>query len=493
MYSPHFGSPRAVQVGQRIHESVFHAIYNPDASYIPFARLNLGTQWDSETLREFMEEDPYTSATAIISKIRDFGSEPLSEAIADAFIRQTSSDAGLRSITEFPGSLDIVLNALRSYRAIIVHAGRKQQLAINSLVKVLAIFPHQPKATRKVAYHTLRGLVSLAKPQTDSLDTILERIGREPFYGQKACIASVAFTADGKRIISGSDDKLIRVWDAETGDEVTKPLEGHVWPARADAVLPDDTRIVAALSGETVETWRGKTGRNYQALYLGHHRVTRPAAISSDRRRMALGLWDGTIEVRDVAAEMQTMTSLKLEGHTDGVWSVAFSPDSSRLASGSWDKTVRLWDASTGKQLLEPLRGHSESVWTVAFSPDGKHVASGSEDCTACVWDAGTGQQVGEAYSGQSNCVFSLVFTPDGKHIVSGSDDWTIHIWEVETGHTIHSLRGHTGWVTSVAISPDGTRIVSGAEDMTIRLWDAHTGEQLLQPVDSTRPARRPW
>jgi WD40 repeat protein len=68
-----------------------------------------------------------------------------------------------------------------------------------------------------------------------------------------------------------------------------------------------------------------------------------------------------------------------LEGHSDGVWSVAFSPDSTRLASGSGDRTVKVWDASSG-QCVQTLEGHSDGVWSVAFSPDSTRLASSSVD-----------------------------------------------------------------------------------------------------------------
>ncbi|KIN96361.1 hypothetical protein M404DRAFT_82641, partial [Pisolithus tinctorius Marx 270] len=115
-------------------------------------------------------------------------------------------------------------------------------------------------------------------------------------------VRSVAFSPDGKRIVSGLLDNTVRVWDAERGVQISSPLEGHTWSVTSVAFSPDRKRI-----------------------------------------RIVSGSEDNTVRVWDAERGMQIGSPL--EGHTEPVDSVAFSPDGKRMVSGSWDKTVRVWDA----------------------------------------------------------------------------------------------------------------------------------------------------
>ncbi|KIM24750.1 hypothetical protein M408DRAFT_317021, partial [Serendipita vermifera MAFF 305830] len=148
---------------------------------------------------------------------------------------------------------------------------------------------------------------------------------------------------NGKRIVSGSWDKTIRVWDAETGQTILGPLQGHRDEVKSVSFSPDGKRIVSGSKDQTIRVWDAVTGQT----------VLDP-----------------------------------LQGHSHWVLSVSFSPDGKRIVSGSWDKTIRVWDAETGQPVLGPLEGHSLWVNSVLFSSDGKQIVSSSCDKTIRVWDA---------------------------------------------------------------------------------------------------------
>jgi WD40 repeat protein len=311
---------------------------------------------------------------------------------------------------------------------------------------------------------------------------------------------AVAFSPDGRRIVSGSGDNTLRLWDAASGQPIGPPLQGHTSSVTSVAFSPDGRRIVSGSWDKTLRLWDAASGQPIGSPLRGHTRSVTSLAFHPDGRRILSGSDDNTLRLWDSATGQPIGSPLL--GHTGGVTSVAFSPDGCSIVSGSGDNTLRLWDAATGQPIGSPLQGHTNSVNSVAFRPDGRRIVSGSADNTLRLWDAATGQPIGSPLLGHTGGVTSVAFRPDGRRIVSGSDDNnTLRLWDAATGQPIGSpLQGHTFSVTSVAFSPDGRRIVSGSRDMafsrdgrridsgsddnnTLRLWDAASGQPIGSPL----------
>lgn len=291
------------------------------------------------------------------------------------------------------------------------------------------------------------------------------------FDGHKHDVRSVAFSPDGRRIVSGSFDNSCRVWDASSGTELLR-FNGHRGWIYSVAFSPNGKRVVSGSFDNSARVWSTDTGREI-LLLKGHTYAVCCVAFSPDGKRIVTGSFDKTAKIWDAESGRELLT---LKGHTGNVYGVAFSADSRRVVSASLDTTAKVWDVATGRELLT-LIGHRRHVNSAAFSPDGSRIVTGSWDNTAKVWHAASGRVLltlrGHSIA-SSNGVTQVAFSPDGKQIVTGSADNTAKVWDSASGIVLTTLRGHTNEVYSVAFSPDGNRIVTGSGDRTAKVWNRH-------------------
>ena len=293
-------------------------------------------------------------------------------------------------------------------------------------------------------------------------------------YGHEHAVTGVVWDDAGRRIVSGSWDKTVRVWDATTGQELAC-LRGHERGVNSVAWDGAGGRIVSSSDDQTVRVWDAATGQELACL-RGHRGAVWSVAWDDAVPWIASGCKDRTVRVWDAKTGRELAC---LCGHEDAVTSVAWDGAGGRIISGSWDKTVRVWDAATGQELA-CLRGHEDAVRSVAWDATRGRIASAGDyrDKTVRVWDATTGQELA-CLRGHEDVVRSAAWDGAGGRIASGSDDSTVRVWDAAVGQALGGLGGHEDAVTSAAWDGAGRRIVSGSWDKTVRVWDAATGQEL--------------
>ena len=284
--------------------------------------------------------------------------------------------------------------------------------------------------------------------------------------GHTDTVWSAAFSPDGTRIVTASNDRTARLWDAATGKPVAV-LEGHADAVSAASFSPDGSRVVTASDDKTARLWDAHSGAAI-AVLQGHTGLVTSAMFSADGTRVVTGSTDATARVWDARDGTAIAT---LQGHAGWISLAAFSPDNQRIVTASWDNTARLWNAATGAVIAE-LAGHEGPVIAAAFSPDGTRLITGSTDATARLWNGATGASI-DVLKGHDDWVTAATFSPDGRHVLTASNDNTARVWDAATGAMIGVLRGHEGMVNSAVFSPDGKSIVTASTDDTVRVWDA--------------------
>lgn len=284
--------------------------------------------------------------------------------------------------------------------------------------------------------------------------------------GHEKGLSRAHWSTDGTRVVTGGKDKTVRIWDAN-GKGLLHTLRGHEDTVWGVAFSPDNQFVASTSQDFTIRIWKAD-GSGEPKVFRGHEGTVWMAAYSSDGKRIVTGSNDKTVRIWNTDGSGQPIV---LKGHEGPVISVAFQPDGQQVVSGSNDKTLRIWNAD-GSGEPRILRGHATSIYGVGWSPDGQRISSASTDGTVRIWNAdGSGEP--EILKGHSGSVNVALFSPDNQRIVSASEDKTARIWSASSNGRRLAFHGHEEVVNDVAIDPEGRHIASVSEDKTIRIWNA--------------------
>lgn len=291
--------------------------------------------------------------------------------------------------------------------------------------------------------------------------------------GHGGPIGFAAWSHDGQRVVSASDDGTARVWSADgKGDPVV--LRGHEKPVRFAVPGPDGRRVLTTSADGTARLWNAD-GSGSPVVLDRAVSPGCPPAWSPDGRRVLVATVENVVQVRDAGGGT---SKVDLAGHTGPVTVAVFLPDGERVLTASQDGTARVWSAD-GAGTAEVFRGHGGAVLAAAPSPDGERFVTASADGTARIWDAAN-RAPAVVLKGHTGAVLSAAWRAGGDRVVTGSEDRTARVWSADGRGAPIVLSGHGGAVTFVAFRPDGRYVATASTDGTARVWPEEGGAPLV-------------
>ena len=284
------------------------------------------------------------------------------------------------------------------------------------------------------------------------------------FEGHTATVLSVAFSPKGRRALSGSADRTIRLWDVKTGKSL-RVFEGVTAAVKSVVFAPSGKQALSGGEDGSVVLWDVETGKAVQR-FEGHTGAVLCVAFAPNGAHVVSAGADHTLRLWDLARGEELR---RFEGHKGPVQAVAFSPNGLWLVSRSQDGTVRRWETRTAKE-FKSYPGHdASSAQVCAF--DGRRVLSSVADKDLRLWDAESGKEL-RRFHGHTGRIGAVALSLGDRRALSGGADLLLRLWDLETGKELQKFTGHTKEVTSVAIANDGRHALSGGADNVVRFWD---------------------
>jgi eukaryotic-like serine/threonine-protein kinase len=295
---------------------------------------------------------------------------------------------------------------------------------------------------------------------------------RRTLRGHERDVVAVAFSADGRRVATGSTDQTVRIWDPESGETV-RVLRGAESTIEDVAWSPDGKWV--ASSEQVICVWDVESGALLQKLPRPAFRLS----FSRDGRWLASGSMTGALRVWDTVSWQQVVEA---KPHGDRLSAIAFHPDGTQAITVGWDGLVKFWRLPSWQE-MRSLDDHHAPVVTAAYSADGRWLLTGDSDVTLFVRSAADGSIEHAIRMPEGSRWMSAFFTPDGRRIVTGTNDGVIRVWHATSGVLLDAIDAIVeGKLFDSALSPDGVTVATvGLRTGDIWRLDAIGGYRLLR------------
>ena len=310
----------------------------------------------------------------------------------------------------------------------------------------------------------------------------------QTLVGHEGCVYSVRFSPDGKKLISASGDKTVRVWDS-LGGGLRETLKCHREAVNFATFSSTNPQLMASVSDDRVVHVYNETEITATRTLEGHSGSIESVAFSPDGTQIA----STSFEMRIHDAETGVLLKAPKGDKEEGSLRLAYSPDGRKIVSVSWyGGMIRIWDTTLGRILHAIKRYKSkgtgalgEQFGAVAFSPDGKHFATGTLTALQ-LWDVDAGTEVREFVQYNPLGGHALAFSPGGKLLAASTNGPIIKVWDIEGAVVVRNINcaldsafhGMDSYAKGISISSDGKKLAAVSDGNAV-LFDMETGSRL--------------